>query len=330
MNKQRIRWGILGNAKIGRDHLAAAIHQSLNGELATIASSNTAKAENDYRRYGDLHYFSDYQQMLESDLIDAVYIPLPNNMHKPWSLRALQCGKAVLCEKPMGLTASEVQELLEARDQSGLLCAEAYMVVHHPQWLRLRELIQSNEFGALLQVSGAFSFNNSADGGNIRNHAQYGGGALYDIGVYPLGTTRFACASEPLRTRARIDWDNGVDASARVDCDFANFNLQFYCSMRMGLRHDMVFHFENSWLRMHSPFNPDIYAEATWELHQAKNERKIYRFPMINQYERQFSAFNKSMLTGADFPCPLEFTIDNQRALDAIFRSAHSGEFETP
>ena len=325
MSSKIIRWGILGNAKIGRNYLAAAIHQSLDGALCAIASSNLEKARADYRRYGDLSYFDDYQQMLDSDAIDAVYIPLPNNMHQPWCLRALEAGKAVLCEKPIALQADEVDALIAARERSGLLCAEAYMVVHHPQWLLLRDFIASKEFGELRQVSAAFSFNNSNDPNNIRNQADMGGGALRDIGVYPLGTTRFATGSEPTKVYARADWQQGVDATAWVDCDFSDFRLNFYCSMRMGLRHEMSFHFEHGWLRMNSPFNPDIYQEATWDMRGPDNNYRVQRFRYCDQYELQFSAFNKAMLEGGDFGCPLEFSRANQHALDAIFSSARQG-----
>ena len=322
MPNQPIRWGILGNAKIGRDHLAAAIHQSLDGSLCAIASSNPQQARTEYRRYGDLHYFSDYEQMLRSDVIDAVYIPLPNHMHHPWSLMALQCGKAVLCEKPMALSADQVKELIQARDRTGLLCAEAYMVVHHPQWQQLRQFIQRQELGELAQVSAAFSFNNSEEIHNIRNQAATGGGALRDIGVYPLGTTRFVTDSEPKAVRAHIDWDNGIDATARVDCDFPGFNLNFYCSMRMGLRQEVVFHFQRGWLRLDAPFNPGVYQEPTWTIRDSRNNYRIQRFPLIDQYELQFSAFNHALLTGNPFPCPLEFSYHNQLALDAIYHSA--------
>jgi predicted dehydrogenase len=236
----QVRWGILGAAKIAREWLAPAIHLSARGSVAAVASRDAARAAALAEPYG-ARVIAGYEALLEDPGIDAVYIPLPNGQHVEWTAKCLAAGKHVLCEKPLALKAEEIDRLMRQRDATGLVAAEAFMVVHHPQWLRVRDMLAEAAVGRLRHVQGAFSFFND-DPGNIRNMPELGGGALRDIGVYPSITTRFATGAEPERVRAEIEWDMGIDATARVWAAFPDFTMDFYVSMRMAPRQQMTFH----------------------------------------------------------------------------------------
>lgn len=321
---KQVRWGVMGAAKIAREHLAPAIHLSASGVLAAVASADATRAGALAAPYGARGVVG-YDALLADPQIDAVYIPLANSEHVAWSLKALAAGKHVLCEKPIALKAAEIDALIAARDAAGRLCAEGFMVTHHPQWARARDIVASGELGALRQVDGAFSFFN-ADPANIRNRADLAGGALRDIGVYPVVATRFATGLEPRAARARIEWEGGIDATARFSLDFEGFEAEFYVSMRMAQRQEMVFHGEKAWLRVRTPFNAGLYGEDVLELRDAQGNYRLERFPAVNQYVRQIEAFNQSVLTGAPFACPLEFSRGNQAAIDAIYRAGEGAE----
>ena len=202
----QVRWGILSAAKIAREWVCPGIHTSDRGVVAAVASRTPGKAEALAAPYGARTH-SSYEALLDDPGIDAIYIPLPNDAHVEWTLKALDAGKHVLTEKPIALDAADIDRLIAARDRAGKLAAEAFMVTHHPQWLRTRELVRSGAIGRLRQVQSGFTFMNR-DPANIRNDPAVGGGALRDIGVYPTVTTRFVTGEEPVAvTRAEIDWD---------------------------------------------------------------------------------------------------------------------------
>jgi len=317
----QVRWGVLGAAKIAREWVCPGIHTSDHGVVAAVASLTPGKAEALAAPYGARTHPS-YEALLDDPEIDAVYIPLPNGAHVEWTLKALDAGKHVLTEKPIALAASEIDRLIAARDRAGKLAAEAFMVTHHPQWLRTRELVQGGAVGRLRQVQSGFTFLNR-DPRNIRNDPAVGGGALRDIGVYPTVTTRFVTGEEPVAvTRAEIDWDMGIDATARVMADFPDFHLDFYVSMRMAPRQVMVFHGEEAALTVRAPFNAYAYADQQIELREADGRVIVERFGEAEQYRAQANAFNASVLDGAPYGCPLEFSRGNQAFIDMIYAAA--------
>ena len=318
---ESVRWGVLSAAKIAREWVCPAIHNSTAGHIAAIASRTPGKAADLATPYGDVTLFDDYDAMLADPEIDAVYIPLPNAGHVEWTKRALAAGKHVLCEKPIALKAEEVDELIAARDASGLLAAEAFMVVHHPQWHRVRQLLAEGVIGDLSHVQGGFSFFND-DAANIRNDPKQAGGALRDIGVYPSVTTRFVTGEEPDAIRSRIDWDRGIDATARVWAEFPSFTMDFYVSMRMHPYQQMLFHGDTGWIRVATPFNAKLYGDDLLEIRDQSGAVRLERFPLVDHYVEQINAFNASVLTGADYPCTLEFSRANQRMIDMIYAGA--------
>lgn len=316
----RVRWGVLGAAKIAREWVVPAIHNSTRGVLAGVASRRAGGGEALAGPYGAGTHDS-YEAMLADPGIDAVYIPLPNGQHVEWTAKCLEAGKHVLCEKPIALKAAEIDGLIALRDRTGLVAAEAFMMTHHPQWHRARTLVAEGAIGRLVQVQAAFSFFND-DPANIRNDAALGGGALRDIGVYPTIGTRFVTGAEPVAARAVVDWHRGIDATARVALDFPEFGLDFYVSMRMAPRQVITFHGDAGWLALHAPWNPDAYADPVLELRRPDGRVELDRFPRADHYRAQIDAFNDSVLDGVPFPCPLEFSRGNQVAIDMIYAAA--------
>jgi predicted dehydrogenase len=320
--KDRVKWGVLSAAKIAREWVVPGIHMSDRGDLAAIASLTPGKAADLAAPYGAVTLHDTYEALLADPGVDAIYISLPNHQHVEWTAKCLEAGKHVLCEKPIALSAEEIDPLIALRDNTGLVAAEAFMVTHHPQWVRARELVQGGAIGALRQVQGAFTFFNE-DPGNIRNRADMGGGALRDIGVYPSVSTRFVTGAEPLSIPyAGIEWDRGIDATARVVAEFPGFGMEFYVSMRMAPRQLMTFHGDQGWLSVHAPYNAGAYGDPVLELRNADATVVLERFPRSDHYRSQIDAFNDSVLDGAPYACPLEFSRGNQVMIDMIYAAA--------
>ena len=234
----------------------------------------------------------------------------------------LEAGKHVLSEKPIALAAEEVDGADRARDRSGNLAAEAFMVTHHPQWLRTRELVAGRRHRPAGPVQGAFSFFQH-DPVNIRNDASRGGGALRDIGVYPTVTTRFVTGAEPVAvTHAEIDWDLGVDATVRAMAAFPDFHLESTsrCGWRPGS--SMMFHGDGGLSTVHAPFNAYAYADQEIEIRDASGRVHDRALRGAEQYRAQANAFNASVLDGVPYGCTLEFSRGNQRIIDMIYAAA--------
>ncbi len=316
-----VRWGILGASAFAQRDMAPAIHAAKGAELAAMATSSAEKAAPFQAFAPRLRVHENYDALLADTDIDAVYIPLPNHMHLEWSLKALAAGKHVLCEKPMTLHADEFDQLITARDQSGLLAAEAYMIVHHPQFIRARELVQGGAIGKLVHVEAVFSFFND-DVGNIRNQAGTGGGGLRDIGVYTFGGARFVTGAEPQAIPyAKLQLDNDVDVFAQVTADFPDFTYAATVSMRMFPRQELTFHGEGGVLRLTCPFNANAFGLANLTLETETQSMAVETWPGVNQYVLQVENFCKSVQTGAQYPCPLEFSRGTQHMIDMVFEA---------
>lgn len=318
-----LRWGILGAAKFAREHMGPAIHMAPHNDLVAIATSSTEKAAPFQAMRLGIQVHLAYEDLLNDPDVDAVYIPLPNHMHIEWAKRAIAAGKHVLCEKPISMQVSEIDELIALRDASNLLVAEAYMIVHHPQWHYARELVQSGAIGTLIQVDGVFSYNNATDLNNIRNRADAGGGGLRDIGVYTFGSTRFVTGQEPDEIQlSDIKWENGIDAWAHVAAKFPDFRFSGVTSMRMAPRQEMNFHGDKGWVKLTAPFNPSVFDQA--EVHLMRNDMVVEtkRFPTVNHYVNQVVNFRAAVIDGATYPCPLEFSRGTQAMIDMAFEKA--------
>lgn len=317
-----IRWGILGAANFAAEHMGPALHAAAGGSLKALASKSTDKHGRFRDIAPDLRVHDSYDALLEDPDIDAVYIPLPNSMHVEWTLKALSAGKHVLTEKPVAMETSEIDTLIAARDKAGKLAAEGYMIVFHPQWQKARALLEQGAIGALRHVQGMFSFNNEDEPHNIRNQADLGGGALRDIGVYVIGSTRFVSGQEPTDVSARIRWENGFDVLSEITAEFPGFTYSATVSTRLNPWQTMTFHGDKGSIHLTAPFNGPGFGDTSVVLRQAGAPDQVERFNAARQYELQVAAFNHSATTGAPYPCPLEFSRGTQAMMDQALANA--------
>ena len=321
---QAVRWGILGAANFARQHMGPAIHAAKGADLVALATSDPAKAAAFAEFRPGLRVHSSYDDLLADPEIDAVYIPLPNHLHVEWTLKTLAAGKHVLTEKPIALQASEIDRIIAARDASGLLAAEAYMITFHPQWRRAKEWLEAGEIGTLRHVDVAFSFH-LTDGENIRNRPETGGGSLRDIGVYTFGCTRFVTGAEPVDLQAQFIKSNGIDSFANVTAVMqgpaGRFTYGSMTSMRLYNRQVATFQGDRGMIRLEGgPFNANVNDMAEVELHQNGNRVITERFPTANHYVLQVEAFSHSVRTGAVYPNPLEFVRGTQAMMDMAYK----------
>jgi len=324
------RWGVLSTAKIGREQLIPAMVDAENGVLQAIASRDLKKAKALATRFGAKQAFGSYEELLASDTIDGVYIPLPTSQHLEWAEKAVEAGKHVLVEKPLALNAKDIAKLIKLRDKKKVLVCEAFMVTYHPQWLKVRELLASGAIGTLRHVQGAFTYFN-LDPTNMRNILSLGGGALPDIGVYPTVSTRFVTGKEPKRVQATIERDRKfkTDIFSVIRADFGDFELSFYLSTQLAARQLMVFHGDKGFIEVHGPFNAGLYDHHKVSLHnQDHTEETVFRFPGAAQYRLQVEAFARAAKGGKDPVFTLESSVKNQKVIDAIFRAGDSGGWE--
>ncbi|MEM9582671.1 MAG: Gfo/Idh/MocA family oxidoreductase [Pseudomonadota bacterium] len=316
-----VNWGILGAAKFAREHMAPAIHAAKGARLAAVASrSGDVSAFQAFAP--DARAFDSYDALLAAPEIDAVYIPLPNTLHVEWAMKAMAAGKHVLVEKPLAMKAEDFDAVIAMRDKTGLLCAEAYMIIHHPQWQRARKIVQSGGIGALRHVSAQFCYNNAFDPGNIRNKPETGGGGIPDIGVYTFGSTRFVTGQEPVDLDAHVTWENGVDVKAEVSAQFDGFSFQSMVSMRLANYQEVLFLGEAGHVKLTAPFNPLVYGGAVLYHADASGNVTAEKFPAANHYVLQVEAFCRSVRLGEAYPATLEFAKGTQAMIDRVFAAA--------
>lgn len=321
-----VRWGILGAAKFAREHMGPAIHAAAGGSLDALATRSAGKVSAFRKLFPGVRLHESYDALLADPEIDAVYVPLPNHLHVDYALKAMEAGKHVLVEKPLAMKASEFDAVIAKRDATGLLAAEAYMIVHHPQWQYAKQLYEAGEIGDLLAVRGTFSYDNSADAENIRQKPELGGGGVPDIGVYTYGCTRYVTGQEPEAvTHADLDWEGGVDVYAEICARFPGFRYHAVNSMRMYAHQEMQFHGSKGLIRLTAPFNAGVFGEARVEVHRTQMRVETKRFPGVNQYVLQVEAFNRAVQGGAhgDYACPLEFSRGTQAMIDMVFAAAN-------
>jgi predicted dehydrogenase len=325
-----LRFGIMSTARIGHELVVPAIQDAENCVVTAVASRDLNRARQMADRFSVPHAFGSYEEMLASDKIDAVYIPLPTSQHVEWSIKAADAGKHVLCEKPIALKATEIDSLIAARDRNKVLITEAYMVTYTPVWQKVRSLLADGAIGRLRHVQGAFTYFNR-DAGNMRNIKELGGGGLPDIGVYPTISTRFVTGKEPLRIQAVTERDPefGTDMYSSVKADFGEFEMTFYISTQLAARQVMVFHGTDGFIEVKSPFNADRYGAEEIELtNRNHSESQVFRFPDSRQYKREAEAFADAATGGKAEVVTLESSKNNQKMIDAIYRASDKDGWE--
>lgn len=317
-----VNWGILGAAKFAREHMARAIHEAEGARLLALATSDPAKAEGFRAFCPDLKVHASYEALLADPEVDAVYIPLPNHLHIEWTRKAMEAGKHVLTEKPIALRAAEIDPLIALRDATGLFATEAYMIVHHPQWQRTRQLVADGAIGRILHADAAFSYDNRADPGNIRNRPETGGGSIPDIGVYAYGSVRWVTGAEPVALRSRIVRENGVDVFAQVMAEMegpgGRFTYAAMTSMRLPPRQEVVLQGEAGLIRLTAPFNAGLFGEAQVQMFRPGRPDHVERFPGARQYRNQVEAFGRRIRDGAPYPWSLEDARGTQAMIDRV------------
>ncbi|PRX06530.1 UNVERIFIED_ORG: putative dehydrogenase [Martelella mediterranea] len=327
-----LRFGIVSTAKIGREAVVPAIVDADNAVLSAVASRDLERAQAMATRFGAPHAFASYEEMLASDVIDAVYIPLPTSQHVEWAIKAADAGKHVLVEKPLALKAEDIEPVIAARDRNNVLISEAFMVTYAPVWHKIRALLADGAIGTLQQVQGSFTYF-LRDATNMRNIPALGGGGLPDIGVYPTVTTRFATGAEPTRLQATVRYDSefGTDIYASVRAEFPGFEASFYISTQLAHRQSMTFHGTEGMIEVLSPFNGERWGEETLLLsNQNHSETQAFRFQDSRQYVREVEAFSEAASGGKAEVFTLENSVKNQRVIDAIYRAGKlDGGWET-
>lgn len=321
-----VKWGILGAANFAREQMGPAIHAAHGADLVALATSDTAKAAGFAAFAPRLRIHPNYDALLADPEIEAVYVPLPNHLHIEWALKALAAGKHVLVEKPIAMRADQIDRVIAARDTSGLIAAEAYMIVHHPQWKRAKEWLEAGEIGTLRHVDATFSYNNT-DAANIRNRPETGGGSLPDIGVYTLGSCRFVTRAEPVELTSRIMRENGVEVFAQISATMRGpggaFTYGSTTSMRMYNRQVVTFQGDRGMIRLEGgPFNANVNDLAAVELHVDGNRVITERFPTANHYVLQVEAFSRAVRGGGSYFPSLEFVKGTQAMIDMAYDAA--------
>jgi predicted dehydrogenase len=326
---KKVKWGILGSSKIGRTKVLPAMQQGEMSEVAAIASRDLAKAKAEAFSLGIPKAYGSYEELLADPEIEAIYNPLPNDLHVPWSTRAAEAGKHVLCEKPIGLNAAECRELMAVQQRTGVLIGEAFMVRSHPQWLRVRELVHSGELGRVGSIFGVFSYFN-IDSNNIRNFVKSGGGALLDIGCYPIQVSRFILGEEPLRVSAIVERDPemGIDRLTSALIEFPSTHLVFTCSTQVSRAQRVQVFGDKGSVDIEIPFNPlperpaRIQVDRTGDFSGSGIE--TIEFPICNQYTLQGDAFSRAIREGSEPPTPLSDSLRNMAVIDAVFESGRT------
>jgi predicted dehydrogenase len=332
---QPVTWGVLSSAKIGVQKVVPAMQKGKLSRVAAIASRDLEQAKRTADRLGISKAYGSYEELLADPEIEAVYNPLPNHLHVPWSVKAAEAGKHVLCEKPVALTAAEAQTLIAARDRAKVFIQEAFMVRFHPQWRRARDLVRDGRIGKLRAIQGFFSYHNT-DPNNIRNKADIGGGALYDIGCYPIVTSRFLYESEPSRVVSLVERDPEfkTDRLTGVLLDFPQGQAAFICSTQLVPYQRMQIFGTSGRIEVEIPFNapPDkpcrIFVDDGSAVAGASAVTET--FDVCDQYTIQGDVFSEHIRSGKPLEFPLEDAVKNMRILDAIYRSAESGAWEKP
>ena len=324
MNK--VRWGILSTAEIGLMKVIPAMQQGEYCEIVGIASRRMEKAQAAAQQLGIPKAYGSYEALLADPHIDAVYIPLPNHLHVPWSIKALQAGKHVLCEKPIGLNVAEAEQLLEvARRHPHLKVMEAFMYRHHPQWRKAKQLVDEGQIGDLRTIQTFFAYYN-VDPENIRNRADFGGGGLMDIGCYCISLSRFIFDAEPQRVVGIVETDPvfGTDRLTSGLMDFGRGTSAWTCATQVVPYQRVNIFGSAGRVEIEIPFNaPSDRPCKMW--HERNGAIEEIVFPICDQYTIQGDLFSLAVLNDTAVPTPLEDAVANMKVIEAILRSSQHG-----
>jgi predicted dehydrogenase len=327
----RVQWGVLGVAKIATEKVIPGMLAAHDLDVVAIASRSADKARAAAERLGLPKWHGSYEALLADPAIDAIYIPLPNHLHVSWSIRALEAGKHVLCEKPIGLSVAEAEKLAAAgAAHPKLKLMEAFMYRFHAQWVSAKRLVAGGAIGELRATQTFFSYFNR-DPANVRNQADIGGGALMDIGCYPISLSRFLFAAEPRRVFGQIEYDPDfrTDRFTTGIMEFDGGRGTFTCGTQIAPFQRVQIVGTEGRIEIEIPFNaPPDRPCRLW--HQTASGIEEIAFEVCDQYRRQGELFSRAVLDDTPVPTPFADAVSNMRVIEAMFRSGESGRWETP
>ena len=324
----KVRWGILSTSQFAQTKVIPALLKCDHVEVAAIASRDQAKAYEAAGRFGIPKAYGSYEQLLADPEIEVIYNPAPNHLHVPWSIKALEAGKHVLCEKPIGLGAAEARQLLDAsKSYPKLKVMEAFMYRHHPQWRRAKQLVEEDAVGELRTIHSFFSyFNNDPD--NVRNKPEIGGGGLMDIGCYNISLSRFIFGEEPRRVLGVLDYDPNfkTDRVASGILDFGRGTAVFTCSTQLAPYQRVNIFGDAGRVEIEIPFNaPPDRACRMW--HETPAGIEEITFDICDQYTIQGDLFSLAVINDTPVPTPLEDAVANMRVIEAVVESGRSAKW---
>jgi len=330
---EKLRWGVLSTANIGLKKVLPAMQQGRYTTVTAIASRDLNKAREAAAALNIPKAYGSYEELLADPDVDAIYNPLPNQYHVPWTARAAEAGKHVLCEKPISMSVAEARSLLEVRRRTGVKIGEAFMVRSFTQWLHVREILRSGRIGQLRSVAGFFSYYND-DPKNIRNHVECGGGALLDIGCYCIQAARYGFGQEPRRVIGLVERDPKfkTDRLTSALLDFEAGQAIFTCSTQLVPYQRVQFFGTKGRIEMEIPFNapPDrptrILIDSGQDLFGGGV--RIEEFDICDQYTLQGDQFSQAVRGEGEVPTPLEDSLANMAVIEAMFESETSGHWE--
>ncbi len=319
---EKVRWGILSTAKIGTNRVIPAMQKGKYCEIIAIASRQLDKAQAAARELGISKAYGTYDELLNDPDVDAIYNPLPNHLHVPWTIKAMEAGKHVLCEKPIGLSSAEGQKIVdEAKKRPELKVMEAFMYRHHPQWQTARQFIEEGKIGKLRMVQSVFSyFNINAD--DIRNKAEIGGGGLMDIGCYNVSLSRFIFGSEPKKVCGIMEMDPQFKTDRLVSAilDFGCGTAVFTCSTQLSRYQRVNIFGTEGRVELENINYPADEASKLWL--QQDEEITELPIPKCDHYEIQGDRFSLAIINDTEVFTPIEDAIANMKVLEAIVQSA--------
>lgn len=323
---RKVNWGILGCAGIAEKAFIPAVKESGNGCLYGIAARDPGRAEEWKGKFGFRKAFPNYRELVEDPAVEAVYNPLPNHLHAAWSIRAMRAGKHVLCEKPMAMNAAEVREMIQEAEQAGVLLMEGFMYKFHPQIAKALDLVRSGAAGEVRTVHSSFTFTSRFDRGNYRLFPEMGGGALYDVGCYPISLSRLIFEEEPhtAYARSRIDSLTGVDMTTSMLLDFTGERFALCdCSFESSFQSRLLAVGTKGILSLARVFSAKNFG-VTVEL-DAERGREVFAVPRANMFTRMVEHFGEALLEGTSLLYPAQDAYANMRVIDACLESIRTG-----
>lgn len=325
MSFKKLRWGIMSTANIGKRSTIPGIQESERNEVIAVASRSLDQAQAFAKELGIPKAYGSYEALLNDSEIDAVYIPLPNHLHKEWTIKAAKAGKHVLCEKPIALDESEAAEMVAACEEENVVLAEAYMYRHQQRYHDIKERIHAGEIGEIRGLHGVFTFDSSGATGNIRFTKEWGGGSIFDVGCYPISAARFLLEEEPtaVTTHAYFSPEHGnVDMMASGLMEFSNgVALTFDCGMWAAGRNRI----EILGTKGRILLNEAFLGDQSYEIIKNGQVEKVAD-DNINPYKLQADRFAETVLDGKPAPFSLNDPIKNMKAVKAALDSAERKE----